>query len=232
VTIAFIDCETTGLDARRGELLEVACIITDDRLVEIARAEWVIQSHVAAVTYEELTLLYGTTDATQASDYDRVAERVRVRTATDLDINGHVVAMHDKNGLWLESAGSTLRRYQVDGALAAFIREHGHRMIEVPVKGNPEQVELVLDKPQLGGSTISFDRAWLDAHAQLAIAELHYRNLDMTTMNELAKRFWPPVYAARPSAGKDSRHRAMDDIELSIAGLRYYVNALGPIAGP
>jgi oligoribonuclease len=53
---------------------------------------------------------------------------------------------------------------------------------------------------------------------------LHYRNVDVSTIKELAQRWYPKQYAARPN--KKGSHRAMDDIKESIEELVYYRKAL------
>lgn len=77
---------------------------------------------------------------------------------------------------------------------------------------------------QLAGSTISFDRSFLAEHFPLTHAKLHYRNVDVTALNELARRVWPELYEARPE--RKEAHRAMSDIEESIAVAKYYIEHL------
>ena len=61
-----------------------------------------------------------------------------------------------------------------------------------------------------------------------AASALHYRNIDVSSFNEVAKRVWPGVYESRPRDVGGSKHRAMDDILNSLNVLRYYVKNLGP----
>jgi oligoribonuclease len=49
---------------------------------------------------------------------------------------------------------------------------------------------------------------------------LHYRSIDVSSLKELCRRWYPEIYRRRP--GKAEQHRALDDIGESIAELRYY----------
>jgi oligoribonuclease len=49
---------------------------------------------------------------------------------------------------------------------------------------------------------------------------LHYRSVDVSSLKELCRRWYPDVYKQRP--GKNETHRALDDVRESIAELRYY----------
>ena len=55
-------------------------------------------------------------------------------------------------------------------------------------------------------------------------AYIHYRNVDVSTVKELVKRWYPVAYEARPT--KKGSHRALDDIRESIEELRYYRSAV------
>jgi oligoribonuclease len=124
--------------------------------------------------------------------------------------------MHTDNGLLGEVTAATLRRAGVDVLLRDFI-ETQRKLIGA-------------DLPVLAGSSVHFDREFMRWHLPLALERLHYRQLDVSSINELARRVWPAVYAARPqSAGT---HRAMADLEDSIKLARYYARALEPKVEP
>lgn len=127
--------------------------------------------------------------------------------------------MHHANGLWMESlrADPTSRVGDVDRALADFIKDH------VPDAGTTLENKT---GPQLAGNTISFDRSFLVERMGFSAVHLHYRNIDVSSLNEMAKRFWPEVHKARPSAAAGAAHRAMPDVENSLALARYYARAL------
>ena len=204
--LVVLDLETTGLDPMVEEILEVAAVIVDDNLAEIASRSWLV--------------------------YPRRAF---------WEIGEYVRDMHTKNGLLgelrgCESSTSTWIEHNatarvVDHRLAAFIREHAVKLGKT-VKDGKEVV--TIDRPQLCGNTISFDRAFLKRHMPEAHAELHYRNLDVSTLNEAARRFWPAVYAAAKQSKPDPaaggvEHRAMYDARCSLEQLRAYTKLLGPI---
>jgi oligoribonuclease len=72
----------------------------------------------------------------------------------------------------------------------------------------------------LAGNSVHMDRYFLKRHMPSLEAHLHYRNLDVTTVKELARRWYPQVFAKAPI--KSDSHRALDDIRESIAELRFY----------
>jgi oligoribonuclease len=71
----------------------------------------------------------------------------------------------------------------------------------------------------LCGNSIGHDRRFLYKYMPNLVSHLHYRNIDISTLKELAKR-WDPVLAK--SFNKESKHIAMDDIMDSIEELRFY----------
>lgn len=60
----------------------------------------------------------------------------------------------------------------------------------------------------------------MSGHLPRALRTLHYKCVNVTTLNELARRFWPQLHHEVP--GKREVHRAMPDIEDSLALCRYY----------
>jgi oligoribonuclease len=72
----------------------------------------------------------------------------------------------------------------------------------------------------LSGNSIGTDRRFLQEYMPELEAFFHYRNVDVSTIKELARRWYPDVVAASP--GKDSAHRALDDIRESINELLHY----------
>ena len=200
--LIFMDLETSGLRADTHSVLEVAVIMTDDAFADIAR--------FTAVAH----WLY-------ASDLADANSAVRDAFAKfTVDVDPFVLEMHTKNGLWAASMASTMSLDDVDSMLATFIAETcaAHGVVPGEKTG-----------PQLAGNTINFDRAFLQAQLPLTHALLHYRNVDITTLNEVARRFWPAVHKDRPrSAG--NVHRAEADVLASLETARYYARTLGPVA--
>lgn len=86
-------------------------------------------------------------------------------------------------------------------------------------------------KAPLAGNTIGTDRAFLARDMPELEAHVHYRNVDVSSLKELAKRWYPRIYFTSPS--KSGNHRALADIRESIEELRYYREAmLVPQPGP
>ena len=112
--------------------------------------------------------------------------------------------MHTKSGLLAEIASSTISLEQAGDATLEFIRSHVPKARTVPLAGN----------------SIGTDRRFLAAQLPAIEEYLHYRSVDVSTVKELARRWYPDAYAAAPK--KAGGHRAMDDIRESVAELAYY----------
>lgn len=76
----------------------------------------------------------------------------------------------------------------------------------------------------LGGNTVSTDRAFLARDMPELDSYLHYRIIDVSTIKELSRRWYPRAYYAAPE--KTGGHRALGDIRDSITELRYYRQAV------
>lgn len=131
----------------------------------------------------------------------------------DLQMDDYVRQMHTKSGLLDELRACTTRRYEAQAILHAFLQQ----------TASAEE----LKKTPLGGSTVGFDRAWLREHMPSLEAMFSHRSIDVSSLNELAKRWQPEVYEKRPGkrlldGTPDAEHRALADIRLSIDTLRYY----------
>ncbi len=75
-------------------------------------------------------------------------------------------------------------------------------------------------KAPLAGNTVHMDRLFLARDLPEVEAHLHYRNVDVSSIKELARRWYPRAYFASPT--KTGNHRALGDIKDSIEELRYY----------
>ena len=115
-----------------------------------------------------------------------------------------VVEMHTRSGLLEAIRVSTVSLEEAGAATLAFIREH------VP---DPKSVPLC-------GNSIGTDRRFLAAYLPEIEAHLHYRSIDVSSIKELVRRWYPKIGQARPQ--KVGQHRALDDIRESIDELRYY----------
>ena len=123
----------------------------------------------------------------------------------DLDAMEDVVRnMHTRSGLLAAIEASTVTLAEAANATLAFLRNHIPEARTVPLCGN----------------SIGTDRRFLAAHMPAVEAHLHYRSVDVSTVKELARRWYPDAYAAAPK--KAGGHRALDDIAESIAELRHY----------
>jgi oligoribonuclease len=86
-------------------------------------------------------------------------------------------------------------------------------------------------RPPLAGNTVATDRAFLARDMAKIDAFLHYRIVDVSSIKELVRRWYPRVYFAAPA--KTGNHRALADIRESIEELRYYRAAVFvPQPGP
>lgn len=84
-----------------------------------------------------------------------------------------------------------------------------------------------IDKPRtvpLAGNSIGMDRRFLAAYLPEIEDFLHYRSIDVSTIKELSRRWYPDKMAGLTKAA--SAHRAMDDIKESVAELRYWREAV------
>ncbi len=125
-----------------------------------------------------------------------------------------VTEMHQKSGLLDELAqGVTLE--EAEAQVLAYVRSHVPEARKAPLAGN----------------TIGTDRAFLARDMPTLEGHVHYRNVDVSSLKELAKRWYPRIYFTSPS--KSGNHRALADIRESIEELRYYREAmLVPQPGP
>jgi oligoribonuclease len=86
-------------------------------------------------------------------------------------------------------------------------------------------------RPPLAGNTVATDRAFLARDMQELESFLHYRIVDVSSIKELSRRWYPRTYFCAPP--KSGNHRALTDIQESIEELRYYRAAVFvPPPGP
>ena len=109
---------------------------------------------------------------------------------------------HGRSGLIDKVRASTLSEAQAEQQILAFIQKY------VPKASSP-----------LCGNTISQDRRFLVKYMPKLEAWLHYRNLDVSTLKELARRWKPNVYSAFK---KQQKHTALADVHESIEELIHY----------
>ena len=86
-------------------------------------------------------------------------------------------------------------------------------------------------KAPLAGNTIGTDRAFLVRDMPTFERHVHYRSVDVSSIKELVRRWYPRVYYQAPA--KSGNHRALADVQESIEELRYYREAVFvPPPGP
>jgi oligoribonuclease len=125
-----------------------------------------------------------------------------------------VRVMHTTSGLLAELDGG-LTLGEAQDLVLAYIREHVPESKKVPLCGN----------------SIATDRTFLARDMPELDAFLHYRMVDVSSIKELARRWYPRAYFASPE--KHGGHRALADIRESIRELRYYREAVFvPLPGP
>jgi oligoribonuclease len=135
--------------------------------------------------------------------------------AEALDQMGDFVrAMHEKSGL-LEELDSGLTLEEAEEQVLAYVKEHC-----------PDG-----SRPPLAGNTVATDRSFLTRDMPALEGFLHYRIVDVSSIKELARRWFPRAYFQAPT--KRGNHRALADIQESIEELRYYREAVFvPAPGP
>ena len=123
--------------------------------------------------------------------------------------------MHAKSGLTEEVRASTVSLAEAEDLVLAYIRTYVKDAKSAPLCGN----------------SIATDRGFLARDMQRLDNFLHYRMVDVSSIKELARRWYPRVYFGQPAKGLS--HRALADIKESIRELQYYRQAIFvPQPGP
>jgi len=126
-----------------------------------------------------------------------------------------VLEMHTRSGLLEAIGASTVTLEEAGTATLEFIRQHVPEPRSVPLCGN----------------SIGTDRRFLAAYLPDIENYLHYRSVDVSTIKELGRRWYPSLIDNVPK--KATTHRALDDIRESVDELRFYREKLFvPVAAP
>ncbi|HVV18946.1 MAG TPA: oligoribonuclease [Pseudonocardiaceae bacterium] len=126
-----------------------------------------------------------------------------------------VRAMHEKSGLTEEVRRSTVTMADAEARVLEYVRTFVPDPRTAPLAGN----SIATDR-----GFIARDMPSLDSH-------LHYRMVDVSSIKELCRRWFPRIYYAQPEKGL--AHRALADIKESIRELEYYRRtAFVPLPGP
>ena len=176
--LIWIDLEMTGLDTDRDGILEIATLVTDKQLNELA------EGPVLAI-------------ATPLE---------RLQAMDDWNRN-----QHGKSGLWQRALDSTVTLAEAEAQTLAFLRQW------LPERASP-----------MCGNSICQDRRFLHREMPQLEQFFHYRNLDVSSIKELAKRWAPQIMSGFQKSGA---HLAMSDIRDSIAELRHYRQFMGELGG-
>lgn len=169
--LVWMDMEMTGLDPERERIIEVATILTDGNLNELACGPELV-----------------------------IHQPDEVLAAMDDWNKKH----HGESGLVAKIKESTISDAEAEAQTIAFLDQH------VSAK----------DRPILAGSSIHQDRRFIVRYMPKLDRRLHYRMVDVSSIKELARRWYPAALATLPP--KRESHRALDDIRESIDELRFY----------
>ena len=128
------------------------------------------------------------------------------------EMGDFVTEMHTKSGLIDAVNRSTVTNDEAEAQTLAFLKEHIAEARSIPLCGN----------------SIGTDRRFLQEYMPTLEEFFHNRNVDVSTLKELTRRWHPEVLEALPE--KATAHRALDDIRESIDELQHYRDALFPKA--
>jgi oligoribonuclease len=180
--LVWIDCEMTGLDLAKDQLVEIAVIVTEADLTELDSGISII------IRPDDLSILEG--------------------------MDPVVVDMHTSSGL-LELIPDGIPLAEAEEQVLAYVRQHVPDARKAP----------------LAGSSVYVDRGFLSRDMPDLDSHLHYRLVDVSSVKEISRRWYPRAYFNSPE--KKGNHRALGDIRESIAELRYYRDAVFvPPPGP
>ncbi|WP_257160230.1 oligoribonuclease [Corynebacterium cystitidis] len=157
----------------------------------------VIVEIAALVTDANLNILPGSVDLVIHATDEELAE-----------MDDYVTTMHSENGLTEQIRTSTVTMEQAEQAVLELIDEHCDPAHPAPLAGN----------------SIATDRAFIREQMPKLDEALHYRMIDVSSIKELARRWFPRAYFNQPEKGL--AHRALADIVESIRELDYYRRAV------
>ena len=130
------------------------------------------------------------------------------------EMDDFVRKMHTRSGLLPAIAASEVSLDQAQARVLDYVRGHVPTPRTAPLCGN----------------SIGVDRRFMHQYLTELDEYLHYRSVDVSSLKELCRRWYPEIYRQRPD--KRETHRALDDVLESIAELRYYRDTmLRPIEG-
>ncbi|KAL9965844.1 hypothetical protein ACROYT_G029698 [Oculina patagonica] len=162
--------QVEGLDIETCQIIEMACLITDENLNIVAEGP-------DLVIHQPDTAL----------------------EAMDEWCTKH----HGESGLTAAVRASKISLSQAEQTFLDFVKKH------TPHKQCP-----------LAGNSVHADKKFLDKYMPQFMDQLHYRIVDVSTVKELCRRWYPETYERAPK--KKGQHRALEDIKESITELQFY----------
>jgi oligoribonuclease len=172
--MVWIDCEMTGLDLGKDQLIEIAALVTDGDLN-------VLGEGVDVVIRADEAALSGMIDV--------------------------VTEMHTRSGLIEEVRSSAIDVVQAEAMVLDYVKTHVLQAKTAPLAGN----------------SIATDRGFIARDMPALDDYLHYRMIDVSSIKELCRRWYPRIYYGQPEKGL--AHRALADIHESIRELKFYRRA-------
>jgi len=128
---------------------------------------------------------------------------IKPREDSLANMGDYVREMHTTSGL-IEEFAEGLELADAEAQVLEYIKQYIPEARQAPLAGN----------------SIGTDRMFINRYMPALDQHLHYRNIDVSSIKELSRRWYPRVYFQLPK--KDGGHRALADINESIQELRYY----------
>lgn len=179
-------------------------------------------------------ILWADVESTGLSEYtDRLLEVALLATTDQLvpvDNGINVVIIHDLKRPDTVMAAEVLDMHERSGLLSE-VAESQHTIsaaTDTLLEYLSQFDSQNLAQTPLAGSNIKFDRRWLHHFMPSIVEPLHYRDICVSTVKEMTRRFFPSVYDTAPA--KSHEHRALPDIHESIAEFRHYLCGLRTLA--
>lgn len=169
--LLWIDIETTGLDAHKDNILQIACMLTN---------------------FENDTIHY------------KLEYTIKQDQQTLDDMNEWCKKQHTESGLTERVINSTLRLIDAEKHIILCLNQH----------------MTVRDTLYIAGSSVHFDKKFIDQHMPDLSSRLSHRIIDVSTLAILCKHLAPDIYEGRPV--KKHEHTAMQDILETLEEYNYY----------
>lgn len=142
--------------------------------------------------------------------YDKVHRGLIERAAEGEQAARYILQMHTDNGLWKDCQENGVSMADAEEAIVDFLTGHG--VSNDRKTGDP-----------MVGSSIHFDRSFFAEHMPEVDGLFHYRNVDVSSVKELCKRWNPGLYAQLDEGTvKQEKHRAIEDCEDTAGELKFY----------